>query len=324
VTAATALETALETALDTALDRTLLGYGNVGYLVRRTFWAADPTPDALRGKVAIVTGANSGLGKATTGGLARLGASVHMIVRRSEAGLAARADILASVPGADLTVEACDVSSLAAVRRYAQGFEGPLHVLVHNAGVMPPRRTLSADGHELSLATHVLGPHLLTGLLRPALTAGAPSRVIWTTSGGMYAHKLPDRDLEYEQGTYRPAVGYARTKRMQAVLAQCWAEQLRDDDVVVNAVHPGWAATPGVTRWLPKFRALTRPLLRTPEQGADTAVWMAAAGPPGENTGRLWHDRAQRPWHYSRRTRESAAERQSFWDSCQCLTRPAP
>jgi dehydrogenase/reductase SDR family protein 12 len=306
--------------LDTALDRTLIGYSNIGYLVRRNFWAADPAPDALRGKVAIVTGANSGIGKATAAGLARLGASVRMIVRRPEAGRAARADILGSVPGADVTVEECDVSSLAAVRRFAEGFGGPLHALVHNAGVMPPRRTPSADGHELSLATHVLGPHLLTTLLRPALVAGAPSRVIWVTSGGMYAHKLPDHDLEYQEGSYRPAVAYARTKRMQAVQAQSWAEQLRHDDVVVHAVHPGWANTPGITRMLPKFRALTRPLLRTPEQGADTVVWVTAAAPPGESTGRLWHDRAQRPWHYTARTRESAAERRTFWETCQRLS----
>ena len=312
--------TAWERALDNALDRTLIGYSTVGYRVRRRFWAADPAPNALRGKVAIVTGANSGLGKAAATGLAALGARVHMVVRRPDAGRAARADILASLPDADLTVDECDLSSLAAVRRYAEGFDGPLHVLMHNAGVMPAQRTLSAEGHELAFATHVLGPHLLTTLLRPALTAGAPSRVIWVTSGGMYAHKLPAHDLEYEQEGYRPAVAYARTKRMQAVLTQCWAEQLRDDGVVVHAVHPGWADTPGVTAGLPKFRALTRPLLRTPDQGADTLVWVAAAGPPGESTGRLWHDRAQRPWHYFARTRESAAERQSFWDTCQQLS----
>jgi dehydrogenase/reductase SDR family member 12 len=308
------------TVLDTALDRTLIGYGNIGYLLRRRFWAADPAPDALRGKVAIVTGANSGLGKATAAGLARLGASVRMVVRRPDAGRAARADILAALPRADVAVEECDVSSLDAVAHYAAGFDGPLHVLVHNAGAMPPRRTISADGHEVSLATHVLGPHLLTTLLRPALADGAPSRVIWVTSGGMYAHRLPDGDLEYGEGTYRPAVAYARTKRMQAVLSQCWADQLREDGVVVHAVHPGWVDTPGITRGLPTFRAQTRPLLRTPDQGADTVVWLAAAGEPGESTGRLWHDRAPRPWHYTARTRESAAERQAFWDTCQRLS----
>lgn len=307
--------------LDTALDRTLIGYSNVGYLIRRNFWPPDPAPDALRGRVAIVTGANSGLGKATTAGLARLGATVRMIVRRPEAGEAARADILAELPDAELLIEECDVSSLDAIRRYAGGFAGPLHVLVHNAGVMPDERTLSADGHELSLATHVLGPHLLTALLRPALVREGAGRVIWVTSGGMYAHKLPGHDLEYQQGRYRPAVGYARTKRMQAVLTRCWAKRLRDTGVVVHAVHPGWANTPGVSRWLPKFRALTRPLLRTPEQGADTFVWVAVADPPGQSTGKLWHDRAQRPWHYTRRTDESAAERQAFWDTCQRLTR---
>jgi hypothetical protein len=82
---------------------------------------------------------------------------------------------------------------------------------------------------------------------------------------------------------------------MQAVLAQRWAEQLRDGGVAVHAAHPGWANTPGIRLGLPKFRALTQPLLRTPDQGADTLVWVAAAGLPGESTGRLWHDRAQRP-----------------------------
>jgi dehydrogenase/reductase SDR family member 12 len=306
--------------LDTALDRTLIGYSNAGYLIRRNFWPPDPAPDALRGRVAIVTGANSGLGKATTAGLARLGATVRMIVRRPDAGEAAREDILAELPGAQLLVEECDVSSFDSVRRYAEGFTGPLHVLVHNAGVMPDERTLSADGHELALATHVLGPHLLTSLLRPALLREDAGRVIWVTSGGMYARKLPAADLEYEQQEYRPAVAYARTKRMQAVLTRCWAEQLRDTGVVVHAAHPGWADTPGVTRGLPKFAVLTRPLLRTPEQGADTFVWVAAADLPARSTGELWHDRAQRPWHYTRATRETPAARQSFWATCQRLT----
>ena len=88
----------------------------------------------------------------------------------------------------------------------------------------------------------------------------------------------------------------------------------------MHAVHPGWVNTPGVRRWLPKFRALTRPLLRTPEQGADTAVWVAAADSPGQCSGQLWHDRRERPFHYTRRTQEAPAERRAFWDLCQRLT----
>ncbi len=310
----------ITSAIDTALDRTLLGYGNLGYLLRRHWWPPDPPADALAGRVAAVTGAKTGLGKATATGLAGLGATVHLLIRGRAEGETARSDILAAVPGARVVVDECDVSSFAAVRRYADAFTGPLHLLVHNAGVMPEQRTTSVDGHELAFATHVLGPHLLTGLLRPALSADPPARVIWVTSGGMYAQRLPIDDLEYERSSYRPAVGYARTKRMQAVLTTCWAEKMHGSGVVVHAVHPGWADTPGVQRWLPKFRALTRPLQRTPQQGADTFVWVAAADPPGRCTGQLWQDRAVRPYHYTSRTRESAADRSALWDACQRLT----
>jgi NAD(P)-dependent dehydrogenase (short-subunit alcohol dehydrogenase family) len=205
------------------------------------------------------------------------------------------------------------------VRDYAARFRGPLHVLVHNAGVMPDRRVLTSDGNELALATHVVGPHLLTALLRPALVEAQGGRVVWVASGGMYAQRLRVDDLQYEDGAYRGATAYARTKRMQVVLSECWAARLLDDGVVVHAVHPGWARTPGVASSRPVFRALTGPLLRTPEQGADTTVWVAAAEAPGRCTGRFWHDRVARPTHYLRRTRETPAEREALWDACQAL-----
>ena len=321
----------LNPLLDTVLDRTLIGYGNVGYLARRRSWPdGDPPRGALSGKVAIVTGAKTGLGRATAKGLAELGAKkVHMLVRGREGGAQAREDILREVPGAEIVVDECDVSSTASVRAYAEAFEGPLHVLIHNAGVMPDEREVSEDGIELTFATHVVGPHLLTALLRPALEQGAPSRVIWVASGGMYGQKLRIDDLQTERDTYRPAVVYARTKRAQVVMAREWAARLRDAAIVVHAVHPGWVDTPGVDRWLPKFKALTRPILRTPEQGADTFVWLAAADEPGRTTGRFWHDRESRPLHYIGKTKESAADRQALWAEVQRLSgldsaRPAP
>ena len=276
--------------VDTALDRALLGYGNVGFYARRRSWAPLPRLD---GKVVIVTGAKAGLGRAIADGLARLGAEVHVVVRGD-----------AALPG--FVVHRRDVSLLADVRAFADAWEGPLHAIVHNAGVMPPERGETAEGHELTLATHVLGPHLLTRLL-PA------ERSIWVSSGGMYGQKLVTDDLEYLKSAYKPVTAYARTKRMQVVLADEWARRGKH----VSSAHPGWVDTPGVADSLPLFKTLTRPILRTPEQGADTFVWLVGAAVP---PGRFWHDRVARPEHYTRRTRESPQDRRVLWNAVEALS----
>ncbi|MCP2096462.1 NAD(P)-dependent dehydrogenase, short-chain alcohol dehydrogenase family [Actinosynnema pretiosum] len=300
--------------VDTALDRSLLGYTRVGCAVRRAWWPADAPAGALAGKVVVVTGAKAGLGFAAALGLARLGASLRLVVRGD--GGRARELVRRAVPGADVTVDRCDVSLLAEVRDLAAGL-GRVDVLVHNAGVMPPVRTETAEGNEVMLATHVLGPHLLTSLLRDRLPVGA--RVIWVASGGMYAQPLVVDDLQYGRGEYRPTTGYARTKRMQVVLARLWSQRL--DGVAVHSTHPGWANTGGVATSLPRFHAVTRPLLRSPERGADTIVWLAAAKEPGWSTGLLWHDREVRPLHYLRSTYERSQRPGSLWDEVERLTR---
>src|SRR6201999_3794431 len=105
---------------------------------------------------------------------------------------------------------------------------------------------------------------------------------------------LSDEDLETESGRYDGVRVYARTKRMQVVLANAWAQALVDSDIRVESMHPGWVETPGVAESLPVFRAVPRPILREPAEGADTAVWLVAVRP--ESTPQhFWHDRAQRP-----------------------------
>jgi dehydrogenase/reductase SDR family protein 12 len=308
-------------ALDTVLDRTLVGYGNVGYAMRRRAWRDDEPPaGALAGKVAVVTGAGSGIGTAACAGLARLGATVRMVVRDRARAARAREEVERAARGGVIAADECDVSSLAAVRADGEAFQGPLHVLVHNAGAMPPQREVTAEGNEVALATHVLGPHLLTAVLRRALAAGAPSRVIWVSSGGMYARGLELDDVQSERQEYGPATVYARTKRMEVVLAGQWAERLRDEGIVVHAMHPGWVRTPGLARSLPKFDAVARPLLRTPEQGADTIVWLAAAAAPARSSGGFWHDRRERPQHYLMRTRKTPAQTRALWEACGRLT----
>lgn len=306
----------LRQLLDTALDRAVVpGYTNVGYWVRRTGWEADdPRPGSMAGKRVVVTGASSGLGEAAALGLARLGATVHLLVRDEVKGRGVLDGIRAELPGAEVHLEVCDVSDLADVRRFAEDLVSrteSLDVLVHNAGAMPPERTEAPGGHELTVALHVLGPVLMTELLLPVLR-GHDARVVLVTSGGMYTQRLPVRDPDYERGEYRGTVAYARSKRMQVALAPLMQQRWSAAGLRVHVMHPGWADTPGVATSLPVFRKVTGPLLRDAHQGADTVVWLAATEPQPDG-GRLWMDRAERPAHHRGATEERAAEREQLW-----------
>lgn len=304
--------------IDRALDWTVLpGYSRIGYSIRRRSW---PQRSAgLDGWGVMITGASSGIGAAATEQLVRAGATVHMVVRNRDKGEDAGARISERTASDRLHLHICDVSSLAAVGEFATRFvtDNPeLHVLVNNAGAMPPERTHTAEGFELSFATNVLGPFLLTALLLPALRAGAPSRVINVSSGGMYTARLNADDLELEHRDYDPAAVYAHTKRCEVILTELWAEHLRASGISVHSVHPGWADTPGVQTSLPRFHKLMRPLLRDADQGADSIVWLAGAPEPTGQSGRFWHDREPRPTHRLPWTRESEADRRRLWDEC--------
>ena len=304
-------------AIDTALDRSVvLGYTSIGPAVRRRLatWPDDPATDALTGEDVVVTGASSGLGIATAAGLARLGARVHLVVRNLDKGEQARAELSRQVPGADLELWRRDVSDLDDVRRFAGELRTEvtsLAALVHNAGAMPPQRTESAQGHEMTMALHVLGPLVMTEELIEPLGA-ASGRVVMVTSGGMYTVRLPAHDPEYLRGEYKPATAYARSKRVQVELLPILAERWGERGVQVYATHPGWADTPGVVDSLPGFHKVTGPVLRDAEGGADTTIWVCAAEPTPES-GRLWHDRRPRPVHYGPWSRGPEGDRERIW-----------
>ena len=309
----------MRSVFDTVLDRAVVpGYSSVGYRLRQLGWADDPEPDALKGRTVLVTGANRGIGKAIAAGLARLGATVLLTVRDRESGERAREEIVAADSGADVQVEVCDVSDLGAIRAFAADLTSrvpTLDVLIHNAGVLPATRTETGEGHEVTLATHVLGPVLLTECLLPILAKSDDPRVILMSSGGMYTQALPADDPEYRAGRYSGATAYARTKRIQVALTPILARRWAAQHVRVYSMHPGWADTPGVAASLPGFRRLTGPILRTPEQGADTAVWLAATN-PAQPTGRFWHDRRPRGEHYLPLTHYDDRDLEVVWRYC--------
>lgn len=300
--------------VDTGLDVSVVGgYTRLGLAVRRRLpgWPADPAPASLSGRTALVTGASSGLGEATAAGLARLGARVLLVVRDEEKGEQVRSELRAQVPGAALEVVRCDVGDLDDVRRFAGGLAvDRVDVLVHNAGAMPAERTESAQGHELTMAVHVLGPVLMTELLRDRLASAG--RIVLVTSGGMYAQRLRADDPEYLESPYSGTTAYARSKRAQVELLPTLAERWRGQGASVAAMHPGWADTPGVVESLPLFHKVTGRVLRTAEEGADTTVWLAATDPQPQ-TGQLWHDRRPRPATWLGRRRTTPGDRERMW-----------
>jgi NAD(P)-dependent dehydrogenase (short-subunit alcohol dehydrogenase family) len=290
---------------------------------RRHFAPADLDVD-LTGRTCLVTGANAGLGRATALALAWRGATVHLLCRDAARGEAARDELRRVTGSSRIELAVVDVSDLASVRRFARDAAPPrVDVLVHNAGVLPDRRVLTADGFELTFATHVAGPHLLTHLLEGALRASDDARVIFVSSGGMYARRLDLVDLDWAARPYDGVLAYAETKRMQVVLARRWADRLAGSPVSAYAMHPGWADTGGVRRSLPRFHALTRRVLRSPEEGADTIVWLCAKS-PAPPAGGFWFDRAERPTHTLPWTRERPGDAQRLWELCERLATPAP
>lgn len=270
----------------------------------------------LDGRHIVITGANSGIGRAATTSLVRRGAYVTMVCRDRRRAERARAEIEAACDRrGQLAIELCDVTRLDQLAPLAARLHGTVDVVIHNAGVLPATRTEGSDGLELTWATHVVGPHLLTRLLWPRLAASA--RIIWVSSGGMYLVPLVAPGTVPDP--YDGVRAYAYTKRAQVVLAELWSERSPLGPCVV-AMHPGWVDTAAVRASLPRFHGLMRPLLRRPADGADTLEWLAACPRTMLRAGGFYFDRAQRRTHVVPWQRDDAELRAELWRWCNAMT----
>ena len=302
-------------------------FTKLGYKTSRKRW--NPLSACLEGKRALVTGATSGVGLAAARELAAFGAHVTLVAR-DKAKAQRVCDELRRQTGNELIdVEIADMSLMADVHALADRLLNagePVDMLINSGGGLFNPRHQTPEGLEKSFALLLLAPYILTERLQPLLAKSGDARVVNVSSGGMYSQKIHVDDLQSSRGSYSGSVAYARAKRGLMILTEEWAEQWADEGISVNAMHPGWADTPGVESSLPAFYRATRRWLRSPEEGADTMVWLAASSEAGKVSGKFWLDREQHPSHVFRRTRETAEERAQLLQTLEELlasTRPS-
>lgn len=256
-------------------------------------WTTRDIPD-LRGRRAIVTGANSGLGYHTALQLARRGAAVVLACRSAERGRTALDRIRTAAPGADVELGSLDLADLASVRAFAARYgEEPLDLLVNNAGVMAiPHRT-TADGFEMQFGTNHLGHFALTGLLLPALRSAPSPRVVTLTSAFAWSGRIDFDDLQSER-RYRKWAAYAQSKLANLMFSFELARRLDAAGSPVRslAAHPGYAATnvgSNTGTWFDRLFGFGKKILqRTPERGAESVLY--AATTPGLRGGYIGPD----------------------------------
>ncbi|KAF7239805.1 Dehydrogenase/reductase SDR family member 12 [Varanus komodoensis] len=252
----------------------------------------------VTGRSFMVTGANSGIGKAAAKEIARRGGIVHLVCRNKDRAEEAKKEITTETSNENVFVHILDMSDPKGIWKFAEQYknEHKLNVLINNAGCMMNQKELTADGLEKNFATNTLGTYILTTALLPLLEKENDPRVITVSSGGMLVQKLNASDLQSEEVAFDGMMVYAQNKRQQVVLTEQWAKS--HPSIHFSSMHPGWADTPAVRTSMPEFYEKMKNRLRTEAQGADTVVWLAVSPAAHKQaSGLFFQDRQPVPTH---------------------------
>jgi NAD(P)-dependent dehydrogenase (short-subunit alcohol dehydrogenase family) len=254
--------------------------------------ASDVTPD-MTGKVCVVTGANSGIGKQTALALARAGAHVVLVSRNQNKGMAALDEIRRGTGSTEIDLLVADMSSFASVRKLASQIRrdySRLDVLVNNAGAALGKRTLSADGIEMTVAGNHLGPLLLTLLLMDLLKASAPARVVNVSSEAQRRTRIDMSDPQFERRKFRGFPAYGQSKLMMNICTFELARRLEGSGVTVNCLHPGVVATniAGGSVITKVMWVVFSPFMLNSKDGAAVSIYLASAPEVAGVTGKYF------------------------------------
>ncbi len=286
--------------------RFFVPFSRIGLARRQRGWQA--YPERLDGQTWLVTGASGGIGAAIARMAHARGARVLAAARSAEK----LAELVRAAGGGDRMLPMrVDFSSIADTRRFVAELAGRgerIDVLVNNVGLLLDRFQLTAEGFETSFGTNLLSHFVLGEGLREENLYAEGAVVINMSSGGMYGTPLRLAEMAARSAReYDGMAAYAMHKRAQVELTRAWNQRWQGQPRVY-VMHPGWVDTAGVQTALPGFRAVLRRHLRTPEEGADTALWLGTTRPPLAPEGGIWLDRVLDPEHAFALTRKTAID----------------